>query len=49
MMYLWQASDLETKELILVPEIEEGPETRWENEDLGFPWVFPLSIFKQAK
>lgn len=28
MMYLWQASDLKTKEPILIPEIEEGPETR---------------------
>lgn len=47
MFYLWPASDIETKEVILIPMIEEGPETLWELDDYGFPWVFPLSVFRK--
>jgi hypothetical protein len=49
MMYLWPASDTETKEMILIPEIEQGSETRWELDDLGFPWAFPLTVFRKVE
>lgn len=48
MLVLQQASDIKTKTDILVPFIEQGPETDWASDDLGFPWVFPLGIFKRV-
>lgn len=34
---------------ILVPELQSGPESWWEEEGFGFPWVYPLAIFRREK
>ncbi len=42
---LTSACDIETGREVLIPAVEQGPETDWLADDLGFPWVFPLSVF----
>lgn len=42
MLHLRLLPDPATKELVLVPELESGPETQWERKDFGYPWLFPL-------
>lgn len=42
MLHLRLLPDPATKELVLVPEVESGPESQWEREDFGYPWLFPL-------
>ncbi len=45
MLVLAPACDIETGREVLIPAVEQGPETDWLADDLGFPWVFPLSVF----
>ncbi len=48
MLVLTPACDIEDKKSILIPSLESGPETNWELDDWGFPWVYPLSIFQRV-
>ena len=48
MLHLRLLPDPETEEIVLVPELEAGPETSWEREDLGFPWLFPLREYHRV-
>jgi hypothetical protein len=48
MLVLTPACSIEEKKDILIPELESGSETRWELDDWGFPWVYPLSIFQRV-
>ncbi len=45
MLVLTPACDIETRREVLIPALESGPESDWMQDDLGFPWVFPLSVF----
>jgi hypothetical protein len=48
MLVLTPASDLRTKKEILIPLMESGSETDWMLDDMGFPWVYPLSVFQRV-
>ena len=48
MLVLTPACSIEDKKSILIPSLESGPETNWELDDWGFPWVYPLSIFQRV-
>jgi hypothetical protein len=48
MLVLTPACSIEEKKEILTPVLESGPETDWMQDDMGFPWVHPLSIFQRA-
>ncbi len=44
------ASELATRNEILVPELQLGTESDWWEEDYGVPWAVPLAVFrKQAQ
>jgi len=47
MLILSQASGAETKRDLLVPTLEAGPESNWEDDNFGVNWAAPLSIFKR--
>ena len=48
MLVLSPACNIEDRSDILVAELESGSETRWELNDWGFPWVFPIRSFKRC-
>jgi hypothetical protein len=47
MLLLQHKNDAISGKEILVPELESGPESRWEDEGFGFPWLLPLGVFRQ--
>ena len=48
MLHLKLLPDPKTTQLVLVPELESGPESSWEREDFGFPWLFPFKEFHRV-
>jgi hypothetical protein len=48
MLHLRLLPDPENKETVLVPELEAGPESSWDKEDFGFPWLCPLEEFRRV-
>lgn len=48
MLHLRLLPDPDTKEAVLVPEVESGPESQWDRNDFGCPWLFPLKEFHRV-
>lgn len=48
MLVLSPACTIDDRSDILVAKLESGSETRWELNDWGFPWVFPIRSFKRC-
>mgnify|MGYP000123055932 CR=1 FL=1 len=48
MLVLTPACCIAGKKSILIPSLESGPETNWELDNWGFPWVQPLGIFQRV-
>jgi hypothetical protein len=46
MLHLSLVFDPYAKEIVMVPEIESGPESRWDRDDFGYPWLFPIKEFR---
>lgn len=47
-LHLSLQSEPVTKELVMRPEVEPGPESRWDRDDFGYPWLFPLLKFRRV-
>ena len=49
MLLLSPASEAATRKDLLVPALECGPESSWEQEGFGFPWTVPLAAFRRIE
>ena len=47
MLLLHHEIDADSGNELLIPELESGPESTWEDEGFGFPWLLPLGVFRR--
>ncbi len=48
MLFLAPGTKIDGRVPILIPELECGPESLWERDAFGFPWLAPLEAFRRV-